>query len=199
MTVKSSQFYLYGLESQITINLKGLYNLYSRLWIICMKGSVFFMFSSYTNLVSLFLSFVALTFAKWLFSKEEMKEQSQRAKIKLTSIEWSSNWIAVVHCGTVNDLYFDWHQVINCVCMCPEMWYGVFLWAAVSSLVFHLPAALLSLVTLRQHKMARFMPIAILLMGIVGPVCGGVLTSKYSLSLSLCVRVHACTRMLMSA
>ncbi|CAJ1057334.1 transmembrane protein 170A [Xyrichtys novacula] len=58
-----------------------------------------------------------------------------------------------------------------------EMWYGVFLWTAVSSLVFHLPAALLSLATLRQHKMARFMPIAILLMGIVGPVCGGILTS----------------------
>ncbi|TDH09095.1 hypothetical protein EPR50_G00083080 [Perca flavescens] len=58
-----------------------------------------------------------------------------------------------------------------------EMWYGVFLWAAVSSLVFHLPAALLALATLRQHKMARFIPIAILLMGIVGPVCGGVLTS----------------------
>ncbi|XP_069575724.1 transmembrane protein 170A [Brachyistius frenatus] len=58
-----------------------------------------------------------------------------------------------------------------------EMWYGVFLWAAVSSLVFHLPAALLSLATLRQHRMARFMPLAIVLMGIVGPVCGGVLTS----------------------
>lgn len=58
-----------------------------------------------------------------------------------------------------------------------EMWYGVFMWAAISSLVFHLPAALISLATLRQHKMARFMPIAILLMGIVGPVCGGVLTS----------------------
>ncbi|XP_078114057.1 transmembrane protein 170A isoform X1 [Sander vitreus] len=57
-----------------------------------------------------------------------------------------------------------------------EMWYGVFLWAAVSSLVFHLPAALLALAALRQHKMARFIPIAILLMGIVGPVCGGVLT-----------------------
>lgn len=58
-----------------------------------------------------------------------------------------------------------------------EMWYEVFLWAAVSSLVFHLPAALLSLATLRQHKIARFMPIAIILMGIIGPVCGGVLTS----------------------
>lgn len=62
--------------------------------------------------------------------------------------------------------------------MFSEMWYGVFMWAAVSSLVFHLPAVLLSITTLRQHKIARFMPIAILLMGIVGPVCGGVLTSK---------------------
>ncbi|KAG7259944.1 hypothetical protein CRUP_022813 [Coryphaenoides rupestris] len=58
-----------------------------------------------------------------------------------------------------------------------EMWYGVFLWAAVSSLIFHLPAALLALFTLRQHKIARFMPIGIVLMGVVGPVCGGVLTS----------------------
>nr|XP_061812261.1 transmembrane protein 170A-like isoform X2 [Nerophis lumbriciformis] len=32
------------------------------------------------------------------------------------------------------------------------MWYGVFLWAAVSSLIFHLPASLLSFVALRQHK-----------------------------------------------
>ncbi|XP_056272564.1 transmembrane protein 170A isoform X2 [Pseudoliparis swirei] len=58
-----------------------------------------------------------------------------------------------------------------------EMWYGVFLWAAASSLIFHLPAALLCISTLRQHKTARFMPIAILLMGVVGPVMGGVLTS----------------------
>ncbi|XP_061892146.1 transmembrane protein 170A [Entelurus aequoreus] len=58
-----------------------------------------------------------------------------------------------------------------------EMWYGVFMWAAVSSMIFHLPATLLAFVALRQHKMARLMPIAILLMGIVGPVGGGVLTS----------------------
>ena len=75
----------------------------------------------------------------------------------------------------------------------PEMWYGVFLWAAVSSLVFHLPAALLALATLRQHKIARFMPIAILLMGIVGPICGGVLTSEFVL---LCVVVLQCSTQL---
>ncbi|XP_037539162.1 transmembrane protein 170A [Nematolebias whitei] len=57
------------------------------------------------------------------------------------------------------------------------MWCGVFLWTAVSSLIFHLPAALLSLAALRQHKYARFMPITILLMGVLGPLCGGALTS----------------------
>ncbi|XP_032648150.1 transmembrane protein 170A isoform X2 [Chelonoidis abingdonii] len=34
----------------------------------------------------------------------------------------------------------------------PEMWYGVFLWALVSSLSFHIPAGLLALFTLRRHK-----------------------------------------------
>nr|XP_008521638.1 PREDICTED: transmembrane protein 170A isoform X2 [Equus przewalskii]XP_023493113.1 transmembrane protein 170A isoform X3 [Equus caballus] len=33
-----------------------------------------------------------------------------------------------------------------------EMWYGVFLWALVSSLFFHVPAGLLALFTLRHHK-----------------------------------------------
>ncbi|KAF4101404.1 transmembrane protein 170A [Onychostoma macrolepis] len=74
-------------------------------------------------------------------------------------------------------------NVTNCgrndtsLCDFSEMWYGVFLWAVVSSLVFHLPAALLALATLRRHKMARFFPIGILLMGIIGPLFGGVLTS----------------------
>ncbi|XP_028814417.1 transmembrane protein 170A isoform X2 [Denticeps clupeoides] len=63
------------------------------------------------------------------------------------------------------------------LCDFSEMWYGVILWTAVSSLIFHLPAALLALFTLRRHKVARFMPIAILLMGIIGPLTGGVLTS----------------------
>ncbi|XP_043351298.1 transmembrane protein 170A isoform X5 [Dermochelys coriacea] len=33
-----------------------------------------------------------------------------------------------------------------------KMWYGVFLWALVSSLFFHIPAGLLALFTLRHHK-----------------------------------------------
>ncbi|KTF83133.1 hypothetical protein cypCar_00032086 [Cyprinus carpio] len=74
-------------------------------------------------------------------------------------------------------------NVTNCgrndtsLCDFSEMWYGVFLWAVVSSLLFHLPAALLALATLRRHKMARFFPVGILLMGIIGPLFGGVLTS----------------------
>ncbi|XP_018415159.1 PREDICTED: transmembrane protein 170A isoform X2 [Nanorana parkeri] len=38
------------------------------------------------------------------------------------------------------------------LCFFPEMWYGVFLWALVSSLFFHIPAGLLALFTLRHHK-----------------------------------------------
>jgi len=59
-----------------------------------------------------------------------------------------------------------------------EMWYGVFLWALVSSLSFHVPAALLALFTLRHHKYGRFMSVSLLLMGIVGPITAGILTSR---------------------
>uniref|UniRef100_A0A803VZS7 Transmembrane protein 170A n=1 Tax=Ficedula albicollis TaxID=59894 RepID=A0A803VZS7_FICAL len=58
----------------------------------------------------------------------------------------------------------------------PEMWYGVFLWAVVSSLAFHVPAALLALFTLRHHKYGRGMSVSVLLMGIVGPITAGTLT-----------------------
>lgn len=60
------------------------------------------------------------------------------------------------------------------------MWYGVFLWALVSSLAFHVPAALLALFTLRHHKYGRFMSVSVLLMGIVGPITAGTLTSTAS-------------------
>ncbi|XP_074864468.1 transmembrane protein 170A isoform X1 [Carettochelys insculpta] len=58
-----------------------------------------------------------------------------------------------------------------------DMWYGVFLWALVSSLSFHIPAGLLALFTLRRHRYGRFMSVSILLMGIVGPIAAGTLTS----------------------
>uniref|UniRef100_A0A8C5MQL0 Transmembrane protein 170A n=1 Tax=Leptobrachium leishanense TaxID=445787 RepID=A0A8C5MQL0_9ANUR len=63
------------------------------------------------------------------------------------------------------------------LCSFPEMWYGVFLWALVSSLFFHIPAGLLALFTLRHHKYGRFMTVGILLMGIIGPITAGILTS----------------------
>ncbi|XP_040185019.1 transmembrane protein 170A [Rana temporaria] len=63
------------------------------------------------------------------------------------------------------------------LCGFPEMWYGVFLWALVSSLFFHIPAGLIALYTLRRHKYGRFMSVGILLMGIVGPISAGILTS----------------------
>lgn len=69
------------------------------------------------------------------------------------------------------------------LCSFPEMWYGVFLWALVSSLFFHVPAGLLALFTLRHHKYGRFMSVSILLMGIVGPITAGVLTSMSAINI----------------
>ncbi|KAF5918603.1 hypothetical protein HPG69_005038 [Diceros bicornis minor] len=63
------------------------------------------------------------------------------------------------------------------------MWYGVFLWALVSSLFFHVPAGLLALFTLRHHKYGRFMSVSILLMGIVGPITAGILTSMLDIKI----------------
>ncbi|NP_001086596.1 transmembrane protein 170A [Xenopus laevis] len=63
------------------------------------------------------------------------------------------------------------------LCSFPEMWYGVFLWALVSSLFFHIPAGLLALFTLRHHKYGRFMSVGIFLMGVLGPISAGILTS----------------------
>ncbi|XP_053255226.1 transmembrane protein 170A isoform X1 [Podarcis raffonei] len=63
------------------------------------------------------------------------------------------------------------------LCEFTEMWYGVFLWAMVSSLFFHIPAALLALFTLRRHRYGRFMSVSILLMGFVGPLAAGILSS----------------------
>lgn len=64
-----------------------------------------------------------------------------------------------------------------------EMWYGVFLWALVSSVFFHVPAGLLALFTLRHHKYGRFMSVSILLMGIVGPIAAGILTSMLDIKI----------------
>ncbi|KAL8194675.1 UNVERIFIED_CONTAM: hypothetical protein K2H54_028855 [Gekko kuhli] len=62
-------------------------------------------------------------------------------------------------------------------CQFPEMWYGVFLWVLVSSLLFHIPAGLLALYTLRRHSYGKYMSVSILLMGVVGPITAGTLTS----------------------
>lgn len=58
-----------------------------------------------------------------------------------------------------------------------EMWYGVFLWALMSSVFFHVPAGLLALFTLRHHKYGRLVSVSILFMGVVGPITAGILTS----------------------
>ncbi|XP_062817791.1 transmembrane protein 170A isoform X1 [Anolis carolinensis] len=64
------------------------------------------------------------------------------------------------------------------LCHFSEMWYGVFLWALVSSIFFHIPAGLLALFTLRRHRYGKYMSVSILLMGVMGPIAAGSLTNE---------------------
>lgn len=58
------------------------------------------------------------------------------------------------------------------------MWYQIFLWALFSSMFVHIIAALVALCRLRRHSIGRWYAMLILVMGVVGPCTGGVLTSK---------------------
>lgn len=58
-----------------------------------------------------------------------------------------------------------------------EMWYQVFLWTLFSSFLVHIVAAAIAFGHLRKHRLGRFIPIVIIVMGILSPITGGVCTS----------------------
>lgn len=58
-----------------------------------------------------------------------------------------------------------------------DMWYHVFLWSLFSSILVHVVAALIACGHLKHHKIGRFVPIIIIIMGILSPIIGGAITS----------------------
>ncbi|XP_022096146.1 transmembrane protein 170A-like [Acanthaster planci] len=58
-----------------------------------------------------------------------------------------------------------------------EMWYQIFLWYLFSSFLIHSGAAIIAFWALRKHKMGRLYSLVILVMGFVGPITGGIVTS----------------------
>ncbi|KAK3085795.1 hypothetical protein FSP39_008750 [Pinctada imbricata] len=58
-----------------------------------------------------------------------------------------------------------------------EIWYQVFVWALISSVLVHLVAALIAFCQLRKHRLGRWVPIALVTMGFLSPLTGGVCTS----------------------
>ncbi|XP_042196463.1 transmembrane protein 170A [Callorhinchus milii] len=67
-------------------------------------------------------------------------------------------------------------NITTSLCEFSEMWYGVFLWALLSSVFIYVPAGLLGFVMLRHHKYGRFISLGII-GGILGPIIAAVLTS----------------------
>ncbi|XP_077983038.1 transmembrane protein 170A-like [Glandiceps talaboti] len=58
-----------------------------------------------------------------------------------------------------------------------EMWYHIFLWFLFSSVLVHAVASIIAFFCLRKHKIGRFIPVAIIIMGFLGPMTGGSITS----------------------
>ncbi|KAF4526971.1 hypothetical protein B566_EDAN015797 [Ephemera danica] len=54
-----------------------------------------------------------------------------------------------------------------------EMWYHMFLWALFSSIFVHVAAAAIAFGTLRKHRMGKFFPLFLLVMGCVTPLTSG--------------------------
>lgn len=59
-----------------------------------------------------------------------------------------------------------------------EMWFHVFLWAFSSYFLIHLIAALMAYTFLRKHKIARFVPMLLLIAGILTPLTVSIVTSS---------------------
>ncbi|CAL1544166.1 unnamed protein product [Lymnaea stagnalis] len=76
-------------------------------------------------------------------------------------------------------------SVLNVISLSPnddpdsfvEIWYQVFLWALFSSLFVHIVAALIAFLRLRKHRIGRWIPLAIIAMGVLSPLTGGVVSS----------------------
>lgn len=58
-----------------------------------------------------------------------------------------------------------------------EMWYYIFVYGLLSSIVVHTIAALIAFVTLRKHKFGRYFSILILVTGVVSPATSGIVSS----------------------
>ncbi|KAH3778845.1 transmembrane protein 170A-like [Dreissena polymorpha] len=58
-----------------------------------------------------------------------------------------------------------------------EIWYQVFLWALFSSMFVHIIATLIAFCRLRKHKLGRWIPLVIFLVGVISPLTLGVVNS----------------------
>lgn len=58
-----------------------------------------------------------------------------------------------------------------------EIFYNIFLWTLFSCVLVHIIAAAIAFCRLRQHKIGRWMPVVIIVMGFLSPLTGGALSS----------------------
>ena len=83
-----------------------------------------------------------------------------------------------IHCPVYNSIAKIIREPKKELLYFSEMWYTIFLWYLFSSFLLHSGAAIVAFWALRRHKMGRLYSLVILVMGFVGPITGGIVTSK---------------------
>ena len=71
-----------------------------------------------------------------------------------------------------------------------DIWAEIFLWCFMTSIVVHLIASILAVVSLRSHKIGRWYSIVVLLAGIITPIIPSAFTSKYFFLRISCKDTH---------
>ena len=59
-----------------------------------------------------------------------------------------------------------------------DIWYKIFLYCLGSNIFFHIIAALFAFRSLHKHRLGRYFPIVIAIVGFLYPITGGLIASK---------------------
>ncbi|CAF4166673.1 unnamed protein product [Rotaria socialis] len=78
--------------------------------------------------------------------------------------------------------FFHYIYLFKCVIYNPfifnkDIWAEIFLWCFMTSIVVHLIATIVAIISLRSHKIGRWYSIVIILAGIITPIVPSALTS----------------------
>ena len=76
---------------------------------------------------------------------------------------------------TLSKLYSHCTQLLYYTSI--EIWYQIFLYCLATTVLMHVIAAVVSLRSIRKHRVCRYLPVVLIIAGFLYPLTGGMLTS----------------------